>query len=505
VLLGSVSLTYPFGRDQGIYAYAGKLLLEGKMNYQYVFDLKPPGIHFLFAFAQFAFGESMFNTRVFDLIWQTLTGYVIFLIAFRISGNKPVSLVSSFLYIFLYFRLDYWHTLQADGMLNLPFALSVLLLLQNEVKHSFPRLFFAGVLFALALIFKYTVISFLPMLLISMYFFASGLKSLRLKSILAYLAGVVFFSSATLLLYYFSGALGYMLNVQFVQTPIYTSIAYETESMDYISSQIIRLFTISVYAPLIWFSFIGLVWAVIKKKSGYGYLLLSSWLISSLFSLIFQWKFYYYHFLVIIPPLAIGAPLFVTVILPEIKKAARKKLAIPVLIAILCGYSVFAFKPYINNYNNLFSIINGKNSLKDVYQINGVTEDSVFMISKTFRAVDFVNQYTRSIDRIYVWGFDPLIYYLSGRKCTSRFIYNFPLLWKAENTELRKEFIKEIEDNYPKLILVAKNDPLLFISGFDEDSKGLLKRFPEFSEILNEKYINVKSVDDFEFYELKNW
>ena len=141
-VIGSVSLTYPFGRDQGIYAYAGKLLLEGKMNYKYVFDLKPPGIHFLFALIQFINGESMLSARIFDIVWQSLTGFFIFLIAYKLSLNKILSLISAFLYLLLYYRLDYWHTLQTDGSLNLFFAVSVLLLISSFESHSFLKIFF---------------------------------------------------------------------------------------------------------------------------------------------------------------------------------------------------------------------------------------------------------------------------------------------------------------------------------------------------------------------------
>ncbi len=503
--LGSVSLTYPFGRDQGIYAYAGKLLLEGKMNYLYVFDLKPPGIHFLFAFAQFIAGESMFNMRVFDIIWQSLTALIVFFITFRLTQKKSLSVVSALIYALLYFRLDYWHTLQADGMLNLPFALSILLLLYNERSHSFIRVFFAGVLFALALTFKYTVISYLPLLFLSIYFFSGGLRSLKTKNVLIYSTGTILLGVAILLLYYFTGSLDELINIQFVQTPLYTGIAYETESQAYISSQLIRLFTVSVYAPLIWLTVIAAFGAAIRKKIDFGSVILFSWFISSLFSLIFQWKFYYYHFLVIIPPLAIGASVFASNLVEYLKKEGTRKFAVAGLVLLLAGFTAFAFKPYLNNYSILYSLVSEKNSLKEVYELNGVTEDSVFMIGKTFRAVDAVKQYSQPFDEIYVWGFDPLVYYLSGRKCTSRFIYNFPLLWKAENRELKSEFINAIKSRSPKLILVAKNDPLIFISGFNEDSKGLLSRFPEFHDLLTEKYLYKNTIDDFEYYELKYW
>jgi len=502
-VFGSVSLTYPFGRDQAIYAYAGKLLLEGKMNYLHVFDLKPPGIHFLFSFIQAVFGESMFSARIFDILWQSLTAFIISVISYRLTAGKFLSLFSSFLYLFLYYRQDYWHTLQSDGSLNLLFAASVLLLLASYESHSFPKIFLAGVLFASALIFKYTVITFLPLLIILFITDKKILFTLRIKNLVIYLLGVLVTGSVIGLVYYFSGALDAFYDIQFVQTPLYTAIAYETETQGYISAQIIKLFFYSAYSPLIVLSVLALIFTAVKKKFDFKNLLIFAWILSSLFSLMIQWKFYYYHFLVIIPALSIGCVYGLSLIKGIFIN--RKLLYRFILLLFIAGTTAFAFKPYVGNYETLISYLSGKEDLKSVYIKNGFTSDSVFMISKTFKAVDIVQQNTSPGDGIFVWGFDPLTYYLSDRECVSRFIYNFPLLWKGENAVFRREFMDEVRNNEPKLIIVAANDPLYFISGYDEDSKQLIKRFPEFNDFLAAKYDYKTTADDYEIYELKKW
>lgn len=294
--LGSISLTYPFGRDQAFYAYAGKLLLEGKMNYLYVFDLKPPGSHLFFAFSDFLLGSSMFSYRIFDMIWQISTAFVIFLLAFKLTGKKSLSVVSSLLYILLYYRLDYWHTMQADGMLNLPFVISILLIISSYYDHSFVKIFFAGILFALAVLFKYTIISFLPLVIFSFLLSKNELSSIRIKNSLIYIAGFILLTGIIALWYQYAGALKDLVDIQFGQTSQYTKIAYDTESGEFIISSLIRLFTYSVYSPLIWFSILGSVILIFKRKNTFPNLIILSWVLSSLFSLIIQWKFYHYHF-----------------------------------------------------------------------------------------------------------------------------------------------------------------------------------------------------------------
>lgn len=504
IVIGSVSLTYPFGRDQGFYAYIGKLLLEGKMNYLYAFDLKPPGSQFLFALAQFLSGDSMFNFRIFDMVWQTLTAYVLFIIAFRLTDRKSLSLLSALLYLFLYYRQDYWHTLQADGSLNLPFAVCVLLLVSSYDRHSFVKIFLSGVMFAGALLFKYTIVSFLPLVIICFLISRKEVLSIRVKNIAAFLLGITVLTGLTALLYISTGAFKELVNIQFVQTPLYTKIAYATETGEFISSQLIRLFSISVYAPLIYFSLFALILLLIKKKLDFVNALVMSWVFSSLFSLIIQWKFYYYHFLVIIPALSLGAVVFVSLVMNYAGQSNRKIIT-ALFVILFIGFTAYAFKPYAGSYEILSSYLSGKETLKEVYIKNGFTADSVFMIRKTFNAVDYVNQHTNAGDLIYVWGYDPLVYYLSGRKCVSRFIYNVPLLWKGENTEFRKEFMNEINKNNPKLILVTSGDPLYFISGYNEDSKQLLERFGELTAFIKDKYVFRKRIDDYDIYELKNW
>lgn len=501
VILGSASLLYPFGRDQGIYAYAGELLLQGKIDYKYIFDLKPPGVHFTFALGHLIFGKSMMGMRIFDILWQSVTGFVLFIIIYKLTKSKSAGLLSSVLYIFLYFRLDYWHTLQADGFLNLPFALSILLVhISDKEKYSVP-LFAAGVLFGITILFKYTLIIFLPLLVI-IFIFQPGLQN-RIKKISLYLAGFVVINLLAVSIYLFAGALDEFIDIQFVQTPLYAKIGYETESAGFITANVIRLFFSSVYSPLIWFSTIIAIYLLITKQLYYKYSVIFVWIVSSIAGLIIQWKFFLYHFLVIIPAISAGTSLFFVNLNEKYKERFRKLLPITGAIILIC-YFLLGFKPYISNYADLFNYLNGSKTLNEVYEVKGFTNDSAFMIAKTFRAIEFVKQNSSENSGIYIWGFDPLIYYLSGRHCVSRFIYNFPLYWKENNEKFQTEFMEDLNKERPELILVSQHDPLYFISGFKGDSREMLDRLPGFKTYIEQNYEYAARVDDFIFFKIRN-
>lgn len=501
-IIGSVSLTYPFGRDQGIYAYAGKMLLEGKIDYKYVFDLKPPGVHYLFALGQLIFGKSMQAMRFFDIFWQCVTGMVIFLITLKITSSKLSSLFASFMYIFLYYRLDYWHTLQADGFLNLPFALSILILLGENIDNFKTKYLYSGVLFGCAILFKYTLILFLPLAALVLFYNSKKHLYNSFKKLLLFVSGFIIINVIVLVVYYFSGALGEFWNIQFVQIPKYAELGYGTESIDFIIANILRLLFRSVYAPLIWLSVIVTVYYAVKRKLSRDVLLILMWMVSTIIGLIIQWKFFYYHFLVIIPPIAIGSTIFFNFIISEYLRK-YKVAVISFSIIFLTGYFVLAFGPYKNNYSDFFSYVENTNSLEQMYINKGFTSDSAFMVGRTLKAVDFIKNNCDDTAGIFVWGFDPLVYYLSGRHCVSRFIYNFPLYWKGNNTLFRAEFMNSINREKPEIILVSQHDELYYISGYKEDSKLMLKRFPEFNKFIEANYDFKKQIDDFYIYVLK--
>lgn len=499
-MFGSVSIVYPFGRDQGIYAYAGKLLLEGKIDYKYVFDVKPPGVHFIFALSQMIFGTSMFSMRIFDILWQSVTAIFIFLITYKVSVSKAGAFLSSLLYIFLYYRLDYWHTLQADGFLNLPFAVSVFLLIDFYKSNYKANLFLAGCFYGLVILFKYTMLIFIPAAVLMIFF--TGDKVSRIRNTLYFISGFILVNLITAGIYLFTGAINEFLDIQFVQTPFYAKIGYETESMSFIISNVIRLFFGSVYSPLILFSAVLFVFMLIRKRSQGGLTLIYLWILSSIIGLIIQWKFFYYHFLVIIPPISIGTSVFFAR-LKDLFNKVNYKMIYGSAALIMTVYFMFAFKPYIENYNDFYGYVSGNNHLEQMYIKKGFTSDSAFMIGKTFNAVNYIKNNTKENDLIYIWGFDPLIYYLSGRNCVSRFIYDFPLYWKGGNVKFREEFISNLKEINPKLILISQRDPLYYISGYEGDSKFMLKKFPEFNEFIDSKYTFQAQIDDFYFYKLK--
>jgi hypothetical protein len=71
-----VSLSYPFGRDQGLYYYVAHGWLEGSIPYRDMFEQKTPGIFMIYALAILLFGRNMWGIHVLDIAGVVLVGLV---------------------------------------------------------------------------------------------------------------------------------------------------------------------------------------------------------------------------------------------------------------------------------------------------------------------------------------------------------------------------------------------------------------------------------------------
>ena len=58
---------WPFGLDQGIFAWVGDTVLRGGWPYRDAWEIKGPVTHFFYALAQALFGRDVWGLRVLDL------------------------------------------------------------------------------------------------------------------------------------------------------------------------------------------------------------------------------------------------------------------------------------------------------------------------------------------------------------------------------------------------------------------------------------------------------
>jgi len=129
-LLLAPMLTYPFGSDHGSFAAVADVIARGGVPYRDVWEIKPPGIYYLFWAVFAAFGRSIFALRLADLLWTLPAALAILLLLIGESRRSNVTAALSGLAIGLASLLKF----TLGGLLLIPFVASFLS--RNEPARS---------------------------------------------------------------------------------------------------------------------------------------------------------------------------------------------------------------------------------------------------------------------------------------------------------------------------------------------------------------------------------
>jgi hypothetical protein len=128
LLFGASSLTYPLGRDQGLFYYVGhEWLKRGALPYKDLFEQKPPFIYALHALLVATTGENAWAIRVAELLATLGIGWLASGLVSASGQRRPGAFgaatfaASVFYYGYLSFgqlaNCEIWMTLLAAGAL----------------------------------------------------------------------------------------------------------------------------------------------------------------------------------------------------------------------------------------------------------------------------------------------------------------------------------------------------------------------------------------------------
>ncbi len=115
---------------------------------------------------------------------------------------------------------------------------------------------------------------------------------------------------------------------------------------------------------------------------------------------------------------------------------------------------------------------------------------------------DYIAGQTQPGEKIFIWGFEPEIYFLSQRENATRFIYNFPLYGPHARVNLQQEFISDLGMQKPVYMLIVKNDAIPHVTATSEDSWAAYKSFTDFHDFVSRHYHFETAIEDFMIYRL---
>ena len=92
-------------RDEGEYAYAGQLILQGIPPYQLAYNMKFPGTYYAYALILAVFGQTPWGIHVGLLLVNAATILLVFAMGRRLSGEFAGAVAAM---SFAVFSLDRW-------------------------------------------------------------------------------------------------------------------------------------------------------------------------------------------------------------------------------------------------------------------------------------------------------------------------------------------------------------------------------------------------------------
>jgi len=157
-------LGIPLERDEGEYAYAGQLMLQGIPPYKLAYNMKFPGTYAVYAVIMSIFGQTITGIHLGLLLVNAATIALIFLLGRRLM-NSTAGIAAATTFAVLSMSPSVLglaaHATNFAMVFVLGGTLLILKLSQSE-RHSFERIFASGLLFSIGGLMKQPALLFIP-------------------------------------------------------------------------------------------------------------------------------------------------------------------------------------------------------------------------------------------------------------------------------------------------------------------------------------------------------
>ena len=448
VVLGAAAirvrlLDVPLDRDEGEYAYFGQLLLQGVPPYAAAYNMKAPGIYGAYALILAAFGQTTAAIHLGLIVVTSVTTILMFVLARGLAG--PVAgLVAAAVY-----------AVQAMNPTMLGFAGyaehfvllfvvagSIVLLAPAEGRHQ--RLVLAGgFLFGLAFLMKQSAAAFVAggalYVLLSSTESQAAPWSQRVRTTAIFLAGALAPFAFVCLALALAGTLGTFLFWAFVYGSTY-SAGLATGAINLTGRFVAVAPSSSVVLGL---GVIGLVALLRDRPSSrrtFVLLLAAASFVAAAVGLHFRPQ----YCLLMLPALAVLAVIGLDSVGRLLASRPRPLRWAVMLVAAVAavGQPLYAFRPV------LFELGPDEVS-RTVYGRNPFVE--------SVQVARYIREHTQPGDRVAVIGSEPQIYFYTGRRAATGYIYTYPLMeLQPYAAAMQQQMIREIESADPRYLVFVR-------------------------------------------------
>jgi len=487
-LLLSPILAFRATTDQGVFLYMGSRLLHGGWPYLATWAVDYPGLVFLQAFELLLLGKSIVAFRLFDWLLQVGSASFIFLLTRRVAGAAG-ALLAACVFALLYQHQGPWNTAQRESF-GLFFALAGLTLVVFRGAQA-PRssAFLAGLTIGFCFLIKPTLLSFAALYapLVLRVRRAGPRRALGIAAAAA--LGVALPTALTLALYARLGGLAELWEACIHFPVLYAELSNSGGSFwaealhktSRLSASSLFILGLAALLPL-----------ARRRRLELG--MLACGYLGTLFAVWVQGTFAGYHYQ---PALGLGCILLGTAFSRSVELARRlAKAHIPGLpfppARLLALLAVLLAIPFYVRPGDVRDLVSGRFLKPPGPQ--AYHNLPVFNFYDSWNAAAYMREHTRPSDRIQVWGYESLTYFLADRRAASRFQTTTPLVLELPGKgrdplqdRWRAEFVADIQRTQPPYVAVVRDGGWWWAPGH-RSSDLLIADFPEWRQILEERY-----------------
>ena len=435
----------PLERDEGEYAYAGQLLLQGIPAYKLAYNMKLPGTYAAYAVIMGVFGETPAGIHIGLLLVNAATTVLIFFLARRL-WNAMAGVVAAASYTILATSPSVLGFAGHATHFVVLAAVSGTLLLLRALDSGRLWLFLcSGALFGTAFLMKQPGIFFVlfGLLYLVKREWRPGVGWGQLFTrLLVFSCGAAFPFGLTCLLLWRAGVFHRFWFWTFTYARHYGSIVILRDAPGVFWEQ---LQSVAGPAVFIWIlGAVGLI-AVFWSRQARG----TRWFVAGflLFSFLAVCPGFYFrahYFIVQLPAIALLAGVAVSLSTEALRN--REKLRwfrfVPAL-ALLVALAIT-----INEQSEFLFEMDPLTACRSMYGNNPFPE--------ALPIADFLKTHTSPSASIGVLGSEPEIYFYSHRHSATGYIYAYPMMENQPYAlDMQKEIISEVEKAQPDFLLVV--------------------------------------------------
>ena len=445
ILIRINTVSIPLDRDEGIFGYAGQVILNNGLPYRDVFDHKPPVAFYLNALALLFVPPTSTGIHTFLHVYNFFTLIVLFLLAKIYTESYSTGLWVAFIYaVFSSSPAIQGFTASTEMFLLLPLSLSLLFGVLAVQKRSILFSLASGICGALAFFTKQTAGTIL--VFICLYLIASQVSNIVTKNtnkrtvisiLLSWGVGCLLVPLLLAGYYSYHNVFDEFLYWGFIHSLIYSKRISLWHTLP-------RIYSIGMEIVKSSFLIIGMGLAVSLlacfRRNRQGYFMLGFLLFSFLATV--PGTVYPHYFAQIAPAVSLAGGWAVALCLSLIPERMLRRTVALLTAATIVAVPIVVHSGYYYKQSRIeFS--------RSFFGANPFPE------SEDLAA--FLAERTHKEDTIFIMGSEAQIFLLSQRQSSSSFALIYPLMTEYPRyKEFQRQAWEEVKSRKPKYIIIVR-------------------------------------------------